>query len=142
MAKLIETVATPALLAGKVVAVPTDTLQVAFSTMSFAPTPIRSLLLLPRPLSKTMPRFVMLCCQAWLESRSSLTRGNRLHNVPPRYGVACLAQSTEAVSQLYAIKGRDMAKPVAICVAGDTVDRFHQLTASCCKHGLLRGLSP
>uniref|UniRef100_H2ZHA2 Threonylcarbamoyl-AMP synthase n=1 Tax=Ciona savignyi TaxID=51511 RepID=H2ZHA2_CIOSA len=32
------------------------------------------------------------------------------------YGVACLAQSTEAVEKLYEIKARNLLKPVAICV--------------------------
>nr|XP_002131919.2 yrdC domain-containing protein, mitochondrial [Ciona intestinalis] len=32
------------------------------------------------------------------------------------YGVACLAQSTEAVEKLYEIKARNPLKPVAICV--------------------------
>ena len=32
------------------------------------------------------------------------------------YGLACLAQRTDAVHTLYRIKGRDDAKPVAICV--------------------------
>jgi len=59
VARLIETVAAPALHSGQLVAVPTDTL----------------------------------------------------------YGLACVAQSSAAVRQLYAIKGRDLGKPVAICVS-------------------------
>ena len=31
------------------------------------------------------------------------------------YGVACLAQCTEAVERLYALKSRNVIKPVAIC---------------------------
>ena len=37
------------------------------------------------------------------------------------YGVACLAQCTEAVERLYALKSRNTLKPVAICV-GETYD--------------------
>ena len=33
------------------------------------------------------------------------------------YGLACLAQSTRAIADLYSIKVRDAGKPVAICVA-------------------------
>jgi len=37
------------------------------------------------------------------------------------YGIACLAQSTEAVDRLYKIKGRSDTKPIAICV-GESFD--------------------
>lgn len=37
------------------------------------------------------------------------------------YGVACLAQSTEAVEKLYSIKSRNPLKPIAICV-GESYD--------------------
>ena len=40
------------------------------------------------------------------------------------YGVACLAQCTEAVERLYALKGRNALKPVAICV-GEAYDVCH-----------------
>jgi len=40
------------------------------------------------------------------------------------YGVACLAQCTEAVERLYALKSRNALKPVAICV-GETYDICH-----------------
>ena len=40
------------------------------------------------------------------------------------YGVACLAQCTEAVERLYALKSRNSLKPVAICV-GETYDICH-----------------
>ena len=40
------------------------------------------------------------------------------------YGVACLAQCTEAVERLYALKSRNAVKPVAICV-GETYDVCH-----------------
>ncbi|CAK8690843.1 threonylcarbamoyl-AMP synthase-like [Clavelina lepadiformis] len=40
------------------------------------------------------------------------------------YGVACLAQCTEAVEKLYALKERNTVKPVAICV-GETYDVSH-----------------
>ena len=33
------------------------------------------------------------------------------------YGIACLAQCSQAIDKLYQIKRRDHAKPVAICVA-------------------------
>lgn len=32
------------------------------------------------------------------------------------YGLACLAQSSEAISKTYDIKGRNQQKPLAICV--------------------------
>lgn len=34
------------------------------------------------------------------------------------YGLACLAQNSEAVSRIYDIKWRDTQKPLAICVGG------------------------
>jgi len=37
------------------------------------------------------------------------------------YGLAGLAQSTEAVKKIFEIKGRDNGKPVAICL-GDVKD--------------------
>lgn len=37
------------------------------------------------------------------------------------YGLACLAQSSEAVEKLYRIKGREESKPIAICV-GESYD--------------------
>lgn len=39
------------------------------------------------------------------------------------YGVACLAQSTKAIQRIYGIKGRDLSKPIAICV-GEVTDVF------------------
>lgn len=39
------------------------------------------------------------------------------------YGVACLAQSTEAIEKIYKIKGRNLSKPIAICV-GEVHDVF------------------
>lgn len=32
------------------------------------------------------------------------------------YGIACLACNKESLSKIYSIKGRDSAKPLAICV--------------------------
>lgn len=32
------------------------------------------------------------------------------------YGLACLAQNSEAVRKIYAVKGRNGQKPLAICV--------------------------
>lgn len=37
------------------------------------------------------------------------------------YGLACLACNKESLSKIYSIKGRDSAKPLAICV-GNTTD--------------------
>ena len=37
------------------------------------------------------------------------------------YGIACLAQSSEAIDKLYKIKGRSDTKPIAICV-GESYD--------------------
>ena len=47
------------------------------------------------------------------------------------YGLACLAQSTKAIADLYSIKGRDATKPVAICVSDPSrVSDFCNLTVS------------
>lgn len=32
------------------------------------------------------------------------------------YGLACLAQNSEAIKKVYDIKGRNQQKPLAICV--------------------------
>ena len=37
------------------------------------------------------------------------------------YGIAALAQSTEAVNRIYDIKNRDTSKPISICV-GDVTE--------------------
>ena len=37
------------------------------------------------------------------------------------YGLACLACNKESLSKIYSIKGRDSAKPLAICV-GEITD--------------------
>lgn len=39
------------------------------------------------------------------------------------YGVGCLAQSSEAIEKIYKLKGRDLSKPIAICV-GEVYDVF------------------
>lgn len=39
------------------------------------------------------------------------------------YGLACLAQSSEAIEKTYDIKGRNQQKPLAICV-GDIQDIY------------------
>ena len=58
----------------------------------------------------------------------SLQRG-KVIGVPTDtiYGVAALAQSTEAVESLYEIKRRHREKPIAICVADiDDIYRYIQ----------------
>nr|XP_023676982.1 yrdC domain-containing protein, mitochondrial isoform X3 [Paramormyrops kingsleyae] len=56
------------------------------------------------------------------------------------YGLACLAQNSEAVGKVYDIKGRHSGKPLAICV-GEVEDVY-----KCCKvtvpEALLRDLLP
>lgn len=45
------------------------------------------------------------------------------------YGIAALAQSSTAIRKLYAIKQRDIHKPVAICVANvDEVYKWAQVS--------------
>ena len=47
------------------------------------------------------------------------------------YGIACSTQCTEAIQRIYSIKGRQAAKPLAICVGGALdVDRLNTLTSS------------
>jgi tRNA A37 threonylcarbamoyladenosine synthetase subunit TsaC/SUA5/YrdC len=36
------------------------------------------------------------------------------------YGIACLACNKESLAKIYSIKGRDSAKPLAICVGNIT----------------------
>ncbi|XP_022646190.1 yrdC domain-containing protein, mitochondrial-like isoform X2 [Varroa jacobsoni] len=56
------------------------------------------------------------------------------------YGIAALAQSSTAIRKLYAIKQRDIHKPVAICVANvDEVYKWAQVTIS---RQLLEALLP
>lgn len=56
------------------------------------------------------------------------------------YGVACLAQSSIAIRRLYEIKGRDAAKPVAICVSEvDDIPKYTKLTV---PQELIRELLP
>jgi len=54
------------------------------------------------------------------------------------YGVAAMAQNTAAVRRLYALKGRDAGKPVAICVPEVAdVGRYGVVTVSQALLGLL-----
>ena len=54
---------------------------------------------------------------------ASACEGLRGHNViavptDTIYGLAGLAQSDEAVRRIYDIKGRQLLKPISICVSG------------------------
>lgn len=57
-------------------------------------------------------------CQSILNAAVTSLKSGHVIALPTDtiYGVAALAQSTEAVSQLYEIKKRHEEKPVAICV--------------------------
>ncbi|KAK0064562.1 yrdC domain-containing protein mitochondrial [Biomphalaria pfeifferi] len=47
------------------------------------------------------------------------------------YGVACLAQDTEAINKIYAIKNRNFQNPIAISVAGvEDIPRWSEVTVS------------
>lgn len=56
--------------------------------------------------------------QSALDAAVASLKGGHVIALPTDtiYGVAALAQSTEAVSKLYEIKKRHEEKPVAICV--------------------------
>lgn len=56
------------------------------------------------------------------------------------YGLACLAQNSEAVSKIYDIKGRNAQKPLAICV-GEVQD-IHKYCKVKVKEELLGDLLP
>lgn len=57
------------------------------------------------------------------------------------YGLAACAQNTSAVRRLYGIKGRDSAKPLAVCVG--EVDDIHLWgKADTLPEGLLKALLP
>jgi tRNA threonylcarbamoyl adenosine modification protein (Sua5/YciO/YrdC/YwlC family) len=57
------------------------------------------------------------------------------------YGLACLAQSQQAVDAIYAIKGRDEKKPIAICVSSvDEISEYGKITVPMdVLHALLPG---
>ena len=57
------------------------------------------------------------------------------------YGLACLAQSQQAVDAIYAIKGRDEKKPIAICVSSvEEIPEYGQVTVPMdVLHALLPG---
>lgn len=46
------------------------------------------------------------------------------------YGIACLAQSSQSMSNIYNLKGRNGTKPLAICV-GDVEDIYRLVNAYC-----------
>lgn len=50
------------------------------------------------------------------------------------YGLACLAQSSEAVRKTYDIKGRNEQKPLAICV-GEIQDIYKWVRETSCTSG-------
>eukprot|EP00040_Diaphanoeca_grandis_P014556 m.73955 g.73955 ORF g.73955 m.73955 type:complete len:315 (-) comp24609_c1_seq1:26-970(-) len=56
------------------------------------------------------------------------------------YGVACLAQSTNAIKKIYDIKHRDVQKPIAICVA--EIDDIAKYAEVVIPQALLEALLP
>eukprot|EP00043_Microstomoeca_roanoka_P013793 m.135566 g.135566 ORF g.135566 m.135566 type:complete len:376 (+) comp15850_c0_seq1:211-1338(+) len=56
------------------------------------------------------------------------------------YGLACLAQSTEGVRRIYAIKGREETKPIAICM--NSVAEIEAYAESTVSQKLLSSLLP
>lgn len=76
-----------------------------------------SVKILKLPSNKSRPRDSSVC-QSILNAAVTSLKSGHVIALPTDtiYGVAALAQSTEAVSQLYEIKKRHEEKPVAICV--------------------------
>ena len=68
----------------------------------------------------TLPDWYHLLARAFLSLQSG-----HIIAVPTDtiYGIAGLAQHTDAISKIYAIKGRDLSKPIAICVS-DVADVY------------------
>ncbi|KAL2084943.1 hypothetical protein ACEWY4_020461 [Coilia grayii] len=56
------------------------------------------------------------------------------------YGLACLAQSSEAVKKVYDIKGRNGQKPLAICVG--EIEEIYKYCKVAVKRELLENLLP
>jgi len=84
--------------------------------------------------SKDWQNLVELACKS--------LKNNNIIAVPTDtiYGLAGLAQSTEAVKKIFEIKGRDNGKPVAICL-GDVKD-VHRWSLVNVSHDLLCELLP
>ncbi|XP_077977209.1 threonylcarbamoyl-AMP synthase-like [Glandiceps talaboti] len=81
------------------------------------------------------------CSDAVVIAAESLKKGNVIAlPTDTIYGVAALAQSTEAVQQLYNIKGRNGSKPIAICVSElKDIEKWGQMTV---PTNLLQDLLP
>jgi Sua5/YciO/YrdC/YwlC family protein len=71
-----------------------------------------------QPMSFFVPVTDFGWCVAAVERAAQLILEGKVIAIPTDtvYGVAAAAQNTQAVRQLYKIKGRDRKKPVAICV--------------------------
>ena len=71
-----------------------------------------------KPMSFFIPMTEFGWCVAAVERAAQLVLEGKVIALPTDtvYGVAVAAQNTQAVKQLYKIKGRDRKKPVAICV--------------------------
>jgi len=52
------------------------------------------------------------------------------------YGIACLVQNDSAVERVYAIKGRDPLKPIAICVS-DVLDVYRYKNVLSIEHAIV-----
>ncbi|XP_028675243.1 yrdC domain-containing protein, mitochondrial [Erpetoichthys calabaricus] len=56
------------------------------------------------------------------------------------YGIACLAQNTEAIKKIYEIKGRSESKPLAICVG--SIQHIYKYCKVTVSDQLLKDLLP
>ncbi|XP_042194697.1 yrdC domain-containing protein, mitochondrial [Callorhinchus milii] len=77
-----------------------------------------------------------------LKETAEVLRSGQVVGVPTDtiYGIACLAQNSDAVRRIYGIKGRKENRPLAICVGSvDDIYRYCKVTVS---DQLLRDLLP
>uniref|UniRef100_A0A8C8R817 Threonylcarbamoyl-AMP synthase n=1 Tax=Pelusios castaneus TaxID=367368 RepID=A0A8C8R817_9SAUR len=100
---------------------------------------------LRRPLPLPLPGPSRAAAQGWheaLDAAVTVLQGGGLVAVPTDtvYGVACLAQSSQAVQSIYALKGRSAGKPLAICLAD--VDHIYRYCHVHVPDELLQDLLP
>ncbi|KAG5680857.1 hypothetical protein PVAND_010338 [Polypedilum vanderplanki] len=86
---------------------------------------------------------IKTCDTQSIKIASNLLKNGNVIGIPTDtiYGLACSANDSEAIKNLYDIKGRNEEKPVAICVS-DFNDLKHWGQASHLKDELLRQLLP
>lgn len=72
-----------------------------------------------QPMSSFVPVTEFGWCAAAVERAAQFILEGKVIALPTDtvYGLAAAAQNTQAIKQLYKIKGRDQKKPVAICVS-------------------------